>query len=106
MAHLDFEKPIVELEERIRELKLYEDRESGFEAEIQKLETQADALRKDIYADLTIWQKVQLSRHPERPYFLDYLERIFDDVVELHGDRSFSDDAAIVSGFARLDGRS
>ena len=106
MAHLDFEKPIVELEERIRELKLYEGRESGFEAEIARLEGQAAALSRDIYAELTIWQKVQLSRHPERPYFLDYLERIFDDAIELHGDRGFSDDAAIVSGFARIDGRS
>jgi acetyl-CoA carboxylase carboxyl transferase subunit alpha len=106
MAHLDFEKPIVELEERIRELRLYGVGDVGFEAELLKLEERAVSLSKKIYADLTIWQKVQLSRHPERPYFLDYLERLFEDSVELHGDRSFSDDAAIVSGFARLDGQS
>jgi acetyl-CoA carboxylase carboxyl transferase subunit alpha len=106
MAHLDFEKPIVELEERIRELKVYGVGDVGFEAEIKRLEERAASLQKEIYADLGIWQKVQLSRHPERPYFLDYLERIFEDAVELHGDRAFSDDAAIVSGFARLDGQS
>ena len=106
MAHLDFEKPIVELEERIRELKVYGVREQGFEAELRRLEERVVELQREIYDELSIWQKVQLSRHPDRPYFLDYLERIFDDVVELHGDRAFSDDAAIVSGFARLDGKS
>lgn len=105
MAHLDFEKPIVELEDRIRELKLYGVREQGFESELRKLEERVSTLQKEIYDELTVWQKVQLSRHPDRPYFLDYLERLFDDVVELHGDRAFSDDPAIVSGFARLDGK-
>src|SRR5688572_27718268 len=105
MAHLDFEKPIVELEDRIRELKLYGVREQGFESELRKLEERVSTLQQEIYDELSVWQKVQLSRHPDRPYFLDYLERLFDDFVELHGDRAFSDDAAIVSGFARLDGR-
>ena len=105
MAHLDFEKPIVELEDRIRELKLYGVREQGFESELRKLEERVSTLQKEIYDELSVWQKVQLSRHPDRPYFLDYLERLFDDVVELHGDRAFSDDPAIVSGFARLDGK-
>jgi acetyl-CoA carboxylase carboxyl transferase subunit alpha len=105
MAHLEFEKPIVELEERIRELKLYGVREKGFEGELGKLEQRARDLSREIYADLTIWQKVQLSRHPDRPYFLDYVERIFDDVIELHGDRLYGEDAAIVAGFARLDGQ-
>jgi acetyl-CoA carboxylase carboxyl transferase subunit alpha len=105
MAHLDFEKPIVELEDRIRELKLYGVREQGFESELRKLEERVGALQKEIYDELSVWQKVQLSRHPDRPYFLDYLERLFDDFVELHGDRAYSDDAAIVSGFARLDGK-
>jgi len=106
MAHLEFEKPIVELEERIRELRVYGVGDVGFEAELKRLEERASRLQKEIYAQLTVWQKVQLSRHPERPYFLDYLERIFDDAIELHGDRGFSDDAAVVSGFARLDGQS
>jgi acetyl-CoA carboxylase carboxyl transferase subunit alpha len=105
MAHLEFEKPIVELEDRIRELKLYGVREQGFESELRKLEERVTTLQREIYDELSVWQKVQLSRHPDRPYFLDYLERLFDDFVELHGDRAFSDDAAIVSGFARLDGR-
>ncbi|MDQ3034877.1 MAG: acetyl-CoA carboxylase carboxyltransferase subunit alpha [Myxococcota bacterium] len=105
MAHLDFEKPIVELEDRIRELKLYGVREQGFESELRKLEERVTTLQQEIYDQLSVWQKVQLSRHPDRPYFLDYLERLFDDFVELHGDRAFSDDPAIVSGFARLDGR-
>ncbi len=105
MAHLEFEKPIVELEERIRELKLYGVREKGFEGELGKLEQRARDLSREIYADLTVWQKVQLSRHPDRPYFLDYVERIFEDVIELHGDRLYGEDAAIVAGFARLDGQ-
>jgi acetyl-CoA carboxylase carboxyl transferase subunit alpha len=105
MAHLEFEKPIVELEQRIRELKLYGVREKSFEAELAKLEERAITLSREIYADLSVWQKVQLSRHPDRPYFLDYAERLFDDVIELHGDRAFGDDAAIVAGFARLDGQ-
>ncbi|GAB5548687.1 MAG: acetyl-CoA carboxylase carboxyltransferase subunit alpha [Sandaracinaceae bacterium] len=105
MAHLEFEKPLVELEARIRELKVYGVRESGFEGELGKLEDRVETLQREIYDQLTVWQKVQLSRHPDRPYFLDYVERVFDDVVELHGDRSFSDDPAIISGFARLEGR-
>src|SRR5687768_14694142 len=80
--------------------------ERGIELQIRKLEDRAERLRREIYDDLTVWQKVQLSRHPERPYFLDYLSRLFEDVVELHGDRAFADDPAIVAGFARLDGRS
>ena len=106
MAHLEFEKPLVELEQRIRDLKAFSRAEGGIETQVQELEARAERLQRDIYDDLSVWQKVQLSRHPERPYFQDYLERLFDDVVELHGDRAFSDDAAIISGFARLDGRS
>jgi acetyl-CoA carboxylase carboxyl transferase subunit alpha len=105
VAHLDFEKPIVELEDRIRELRLYGLREQGFEEELKRLEARSIELSREIYADLTVWQKVQLSRHPDRPYMLDYVERLFDDVLELHGDRAYADDAAIVAGFARLDGR-
>lgn len=104
MAHLEFEKPLVELEERIRALKAVSG--DGIDAQLRKLEERAQRLSRDIYEDLSVWQKVQLSRHPERPYFLDYLERIFDDFVELHGDRAFRDDPSIIAGFARLDGRS
>ena len=106
MAHLDFEKPLVELEERIRELKVYGVRDVGFEGELSRLEERVEALQKEIYGQLSVWQKVQLSRHPDRPYFLDYAERLFDDVLELHGDRSFADDPAVIAGFARFRGRS
>ena len=102
MAHLEFEKPLVELEDRIRELEVYGKHDPGFEGELRKLESQIESLQKEIYGQLTIWQKVQLSRHPDRPYFLDYVERIFDDLIELHGDRAYADDPAIISGFARL----
>ncbi len=106
MAHLDFEKPLVELEKRITELKSAAHAgEQGIDDQIRELEGRADSLQRDLYDDLGVWQKVLLSRHPDRPYFLDYLETLFDDFVELHGDRGFADDAAIVSGFARLDGR-
>lgn len=105
MAHLEFEKPLVELEERIRELKVYGIQDRGMGGEISKLEERVVQLQAEIYDGLTIWQKVQLSRHPDRPYFLDYLERICEDVVELHGDRAYSDDAAIVAGFATFEGQ-
>lgn len=106
MAHLEFEKPLVDLEDRLRELRVYGTRDEGIEGELKHLEERIEHLRQEIYEQLTVWQKVQLSRHPDRPYFLDYVERIFDDVVELHGDRSFGDDPAIIAGFARLDGQS
>ncbi|MCB9591739.1 MAG: acetyl-CoA carboxylase carboxyltransferase subunit alpha [Sandaracinaceae bacterium] len=104
MAHLEFEKPLVELEERIRELKVYGVRDAGLDGELERLVTQIESLQREVYDQLTVWQKVQLSRHPDRPYFMEYVDRIFDDVIELHGDRAFADDAAIVAGFARLDG--
>jgi acetyl-CoA carboxylase carboxyl transferase subunit alpha len=109
MAHLEFERPLVELEQRIRALReASETREGGgvAEAELRRLEERAEKLGAEIYGDLDTWQKVLLSRHPERPYFLDYLERLCEDFVELHGDRGFADDPAIVAGFARFEGRS
>jgi len=106
MAHLEFERPLVELEQRIRDLESVDDGSDGLGGQIAELRARADRLQRDLYDDLGTWQKVQLSRHPERPYFLDYLTRIFEDFVELHGDRLFADDPAIVAGFARLDGRS
>ncbi|MGE0790225.1 MAG: acetyl-CoA carboxylase carboxyltransferase subunit alpha [Sandaracinaceae bacterium] len=106
MAHLEFEKPLVELEERIRELKVYGIRDRGMGGEIEKLEARVERLQEEIYDGLTVWQKVQLSRHPDRPYLSDYVERLFEDVVELHGDRTYGDDPAIISGFATFDGRS
>lgn len=106
MAHLDFEKPLVELERRIRDLEAASDGIGGFERQIGELKQRAEALQRDLYEGLSTWQKVQLSRHPERPYMLDYLGALFEDFVELHGDRAFADDPAIVAGFAHFDGRS
>ena len=106
MAYLEFEKPLVELEQRIVELRTASNGLNGIETQIRELEARAQTLQQDIYEDLSVWQKVQLSRHPDRPYFLDYVNEIMDDFVELHGDRTFSDDPAIIAGFARLNGQS
>lgn len=106
MAHLDFERPLVELEQQIRELRDLGAVNLEIAVEVKRLEERAKKLTREIYADLAVWQKVLLSRHPDRPYFLDYLERLFTDFVELHGDRAFGDDAAIVAGFARFGGQS
>jgi acetyl-CoA carboxylase carboxyl transferase subunit alpha len=103
--HLDFELPIVELEKRIAELSRQAEAD-GLElsADIERLQRRVEALRQEVYSNLTPWQRVQLSRHPQRPYLLDYIERMLTDFVELHGDRAFGDDAAVVGGPARLDG--
>jgi acetyl-CoA carboxylase carboxyl transferase subunit alpha len=103
---LDFERPIVELERKIDELKKLDSREHDLQGAIDKLEKKARKLQEEIFADLTAWQKVQLSRHPARPYTLDYAARLFDEFVELHGDRAFADDESIVAGLARFEGRS
>jgi acetyl-CoA carboxylase carboxyl transferase subunit alpha len=106
MAHLDFETPLVELESRLRELKSLSDDGGRVDRELKKLEERSEKLSREIYGELSIWQRVQLSRHPDRPYFLDYAESLFEDFVELHGDRAFADDPAVVTGFARFEGRS
>ncbi len=103
---LPFEKPVVELVGRVRELRDLARSDRALEPELRRLEEKATKLAREIFAELTPWQKVQLSRHPNRPYTLDYIERIFEDFVELHGDRRFADDAAIVAGLGRLRGRS
>ncbi len=105
MSSLDFEKPIRELERKIDELKeLASGGMVDFGEEIKKLERKAKRLQVEIFSDLTPWQVVQLSRHPERPYFLDYVQLLFTDFVELHGDRRFAEDPALVGGFARFEG--
>jgi acetyl-CoA carboxylase carboxyl transferase subunit alpha len=101
---LDFEKPIVELEQKIRELRDYSTDNVDFSSDIKKLEKKADKLRDEIFSNLTRWQRTQLARHQNRPYTLDYIEHIFTDWFEVHGDRNFRDDPALVCGFARLDG--
>lgn len=107
MAYLDFEKPLAELEEKIDALRSASGKHAGPpKAELEQLQKRVVRLREEVFRGLTLWQKVQLSRHPDRPYFLDFAERIFEDVLELHGDRAFRDDAAIVSGFATFEGQS
>jgi acetyl-CoA carboxylase carboxyl transferase subunit alpha len=99
---LDFERPLIDLEKKIEELQGLE----GVEEEIQRLRVQAEKLKKRIYSNLTRWQRVQLARHPRRPYALDILPLITKDFIELHGDRRFGDDSAIVAGIARFNGHS
>lgn len=106
MAHLEFERPLAELERSISELRgLSNAGSTDVELRIRELEDRAASLRDHLYGNLTTWQRVQLSRHPDRPYFMDYLEILFDDLLELHGDRVYGDDPAVVAGFARLDGK-
>ncbi len=102
---LEFEKPILELETKIQELKQFAQVEKvDFSAEIARLERKVARLQEEIFANLTPWQRTQIARHPNRPYGMDYIRLMLTDFVELHGDRAFSDDKAIVGGFARLDG--
>lgn len=107
MQYLDFEQPIADLEEKIKELRsLSIADEEVLSPEIERLEKRVDELRESIFSNLTRWQRVQLARHPERPYTLDYIERITENFVEIHGDRYQSDDKAIVGGFATIEGQS
>ncbi|MFA7095421.1 MAG: acetyl-CoA carboxylase carboxyltransferase subunit alpha [Gammaproteobacteria bacterium] len=104
---LDFERPIAELEAKIQELRFVgNDAELNISEEIARLEAKNRALTESIFSSLTAWQIAQLARHPQRPYTLDYVAKIFDDFEELHGDRAFADDPAIVGGVARFEGRS
>lgn len=98
---LEFEKPILELEEKIEELRKYADN-PDIAAEIQRIEKKVRQLQQSVFSGLTRWQRVQLARHPERPYTLDYIQMMTTGFLELHGDRSFRDDKAIVGGFAKL----
>jgi len=103
---LEFEQPIAELEAKISELRLLgDDAEINIQEEIERLEEKSRNLTESIFSGLTPWQISQLARHPLRPYTLDYVERIIDDFEPLHGDRAFADDASIVSGIGRLEGR-
>jgi len=102
---LDFEQPLLELETRIAELQAVED-PSRVRDELAKLEERLTRLRQRTFASLTAWQRTQLARHPKRPYTRDWCKLLFDDFIELHGDRFYGDDAAIVGGLARFEGRS
>ncbi len=102
---LDFEKPLVELRKKINELRDYSTDNVDFSGELKKLEKKAEKLRKDIFSNLTRWQRTQLARHQARPYTLDYVNNVFTDFFEVHGDRNYRDDPALVCGFARFDGQ-
>jgi len=105
MNCLDFEQPISELEAKIEELRFVAtDTELNISEEILRLEDKSRELTKSIFSNLSAWQISQLARHPQRPYTLDYIPKVFTDFVELHGDRLYADDTAIVAGIARLDG--
>jgi len=102
---LDFEQPIAELEAKIEELRYVgSDNEINISEEITRLQTKSRDLTRSIFTGLKAAQVAQLARHPQRPYFMDYIERIFEDFEELHGDRAYADDKAIVGGMARIDG--
>ncbi len=106
MAGLEFEKPILDLEKQITELKDFSAKgKVGLDGEIKSLEKKLEQLRHEVYGKLSPWQRVQIARHSKRPYTLDYISRMMTDFVELHGDRLFADDKAIVGGFATLDGQ-
>ena len=101
---LEFEKPIAEVAEKIEALQLAASDNPELLPQIDKLKSQQAALTKKIYSKLSTWQKVQVARHPSRPHTLDFIERIFDEFEELHGDRQFADDASLVGGIAKLEG--
>ncbi|MBY8965088.1 acetyl-CoA carboxylase carboxyltransferase subunit alpha [Algiphilus sp.] len=106
LNYLDFEQPIAELQQKIEDLRNMSDgSQVSLSEEIQRLESKQHQLTEQIFSKLEPWQVTQLARHPQRPYALDYIQTVFTDWEELHGDRAFSDDPAIVSGIARLDGR-
>ena len=105
MTVLEFEKPIYELEAKIEELRNHgDDLKISIEPEIRKLQEKLEKVKTQIYKNLTVWQRVQIARHPDRPYTLDYIRMITDEFVELHGDRQYADDLALIAGFARIDG--
>lgn len=102
--YLDFERPIIELEKKISDMKDFSVGENlELSGEISSLEKKLDKLRRDIYSNLTRWEKVLISRHPKRPYSLDYIKNMTTDFIEIHGDRNYADDKAVIGGFARLD---
>ncbi|MCA9404979.1 MAG: acetyl-CoA carboxylase carboxyltransferase subunit alpha [Candidatus Omnitrophica bacterium] len=103
MTILDFEKPIFELETKIDELRNFgTDKNITLDPEVKKLEKKLEKMKEEVYSNLTTWQRVQLARHPDRPYTMDYIKMIADDFLELHGDRLFADDLALIGGFATI----
>ena len=106
MAHFDFEKPIQDLEDQLKKVKEVADKgKIDVNASIKELEEKIISTKKELYNNLNGWQRVQVSRHPDRPYTLDYVENCFDKFVELHGDRNVKDDKAMIGGFASMNGK-
>src|SRR4051812_13150746 len=106
-SFLEFEQPIAELEAKIEQLRYVQDDSAvDISEEIGKLQQKNQTLTKEIYSKLTAWQISQLARHPQRPYSLDYIQGLFTEFEELHGDRAYADDPAIVGGLARFEGES
>ncbi len=106
MSTLEFEKPILELETKINELRNFgSTKKVNIEPEVKKLEQKLVKMKNEIYSNLSPWQRVQIARHPRRPYTLDYLRMMTTDFIELHGDRLFADDLALVAGFAKMSGK-
>lgn len=105
MATLDFEKPILELEHKINDLRQMSSKRVTLEPEIKRLEAKLDKLKSDVYNNMTPWQRVQIARHPKRPYTLDYIRMMTTEFLELHGDRFYADDQALVGGLARMEGQ-
>ena len=106
MQYLEFEQPIADLEKKIQELEqLSSSSEGVLSKEVESLKIKVESLQKNIFENLTRWQRVQLARHPERPYTLDYIDRICDRFIELHGDRFHADDKAIVGGLGEVNGQ-
>jgi len=103
---LPFEKPIIELERKIEELRKFSQNENiDVSVEIQSLEKKSLEIKKEIYKKLSAWQRIQIARHPNRPYTLDYIKLLMDDFTEIHGDRTFADDQALIGGLAKIDGQ-
>ncbi len=106
MAHFDFEKPIQDLEDQLKKVKEVADKgKIDVSTSIKELEEKIDVTKKELYKNLNGWQRVQISRHPDRPYTLDYIENCFENFVEMHGDRNVKDDKAMVGGFASINGK-
>ena len=106
MNGLDFEKPILELEKKIEELRSFTAKEDiDLSGEIKKLEERLKKVKQEVFKNLTPWQRVQIARHPKRPYTLDYIDLMMTDFTELHGDRLYGDDKAMITGLAKVDGR-
>lgn len=106
MNGLDFEKPISELEKKIAELKSFTgSKQIDLSSEVKRLEDKLDQLKKQTYSNLSPWQRVQIARHPQRPYTLDYIGMLMNDFLEVHGDRLFADDLALICGFAKINGK-